>query len=53
MTLVYGLVKWIRVDYYRTRSEIYGGKDAKLKKFAAIIFNPWDWTINEDTEAAD
>jgi hypothetical protein len=53
LTLVSGLTKWVRFDLRKTRAKIYGGKDTELKKFAAIIFNPWDWTIDEEIEAAD
>lgn len=32
---------------------IYGGKDAKLKKFSAIAFNSWDWSTVGEVDTSD
>lgn len=52
-TVLASLVKWVRTDLVRKRAEIYGGKDVKLKKFAASVFNNWTWSINTETDSFD
>lgn len=52
VTIISSILKWIRSDAFKKRAEIYGGQDAKLKKFASITFNAWDWNVQGagDTE---
>ena len=53
ITLLAALVKWVRTDAKRRRAEIYGGSDIKLKNFAAMVFNSWDWQIKTETDSVD
>lgn len=53
ITVATGLLRWIKSDAFRKRAEIYGGKDAKLKKFAALAFNSWDWSVVGETDTQD
>lgn len=53
VTVIFSIVKWIRADKIRRKTEIYGGNDAKLKKFSAIVFNAWPWSISTEIESED
>lgn len=53
LTIVSSILKWIRSDAFKTSAEVYGGKDAKLKKFAAMTFNAWDWNCQGMVDSED
>ncbi|CAG9331345.1 unnamed protein product [Blepharisma stoltei] len=52
-TVCASIFKWVRTDYIRKKQEIFGGKDIKLKRFAAIVFNNWSWNIDTETDSYD
>ena len=52
-TVVTSITKWVRADKLKTRSEIFGGNEAKVKKISAIVFNSWSWSINTELESVD
>lgn len=45
--------KWVRTDKIWRKTAIYGGSEVKLKKFSAIIFNSWPWSISTEADSAD
>lgn len=53
VTVIAAITKWVRADKLKVRSEIYGGNEAKLKKFSAIVFNSWPWAINSEVDTSD
>lgn len=52
-TVVAGFIKWVRIDFARKQSELYGGSDAQLKKFSAIAINNWEWNIRTEEDSFD
>lgn len=53
ITVIGAITKWVRADKLKTKSEIYGGNEAKLKKFSAIVFNSWPWGLNSEADSSD
>lgn len=53
LTVFTTLAKWIRSDAYRIKAQVYGGNDAKYKKFAAITFNSWDYSTAGEIDTFD
>jgi len=53
VTVFASLFKWVRSDAKRRTAQVYGGSDAKLKKFAAIALNAWDWNTTSEEESGD